>query len=170
MNNSDSFILIPGSVIDDGKLHGSYMILYSYILLLSQRSGYCFASNGYLARRFNKTPRTIGRWLSGLKELGYISIREEKNEENGRRQRRIYPRDTDKSVEGGMTGMSMANGQKCLRGYDKNVQQNNIRYNNINIYKREYISPTDPRYTLMSPTEDVASIEEKFMEAYTGER
>ena len=44
-----------------------------------------------------------------------------------------------------------------------------MHVNNINIYKRDYISPTDPRYTLMSPTGDIARIEEKFMEAYIGE-
>ena len=166
MNNSDSFIMIPASVLDDGKLSEPCKMLYGYIVLLAARPGYCFASNGYLARKFNKAPRTIVRWLSELRELGYIDICEGKNENTGRKQRRIYPRGDDRIVMGDVTEMSIGKGQKCHGGYDKNVQQNNIRYNNINIYKKDYISPTDPRYTLMSPTEDIAKIEQKFMEAY----
>ena len=169
MNNPNSFIMIPASVLDDGQLHEPCKMLYAYIVLLSTRTGYCFASNTHFARRFNRTERTIGRWLTELKESGYIRICEGKNETTGRKQRRIYPRGEDKNVTGDMTEMSIGSGQKCHGGYDKNVRHNNIKYNNINIYKKDYISPTDPRYTLVSPTGDIARIEEKFMEAYTGE-
>ena len=169
MNYSDQFIMIPASVLDDGKLPAPCKMLYGYIVLLSSRSGYCFASNGYFARQFSKTARTIGRWLSELKELGYITVCEGKNETTGRKQRRIYPRESDRLVMGTSTGMSKDHGKECHAGYDKNVMQNNIKYNNKNIYKRDYISPTDPRYTLMSPTKDIGRIEEKFMEAYISE-
>lgn len=169
MNNTDSFIMIPASVLDDGQLHEPCKMLYGYIVLLSTRTGYCFASNAHFARRFNKTERTIGRWLTELRESGYIKTCEGKNEVNGRKQRRIYPRDTDKNAGGDMTEMSGVSGQKCPGGYDTNVRHNNIKYNNINIYKRDYISPADPRYTLVSPTGDIARIEEKFMESYISE-
>ena len=166
MNNSDSFIMIPASVLDDGRLTESCKMLYGYIVLLSARSGYCFASNAHLASRFGRTARTIARWLTELKELGYIEICEGKNETTGRKQRSIYPRGDDRIVMGDVTEMSIGSGQKCHGRYDKNVMHNNIKYNNINIYKKDYISPTDPRYTLMSPTGDIAQIEQKFMEAY----
>ena len=41
--------------------------IYGLILALSQSKGYCFVSNTYLSKYFNKTTRSISKSISKLK-------------------------------------------------------------------------------------------------------
>ena len=58
--------------------------IYGLILYLSQTKGYCFVSNTYLSKYYNKTTRSISKSISKLKSENYILIKKEL-------ERRIYP-------------------------------------------------------------------------------
>lgn len=46
--------------------------LYSEITALSNKDGYCHASNGYFAKLYDLDNGTISRWVSLLEECGYL--------------------------------------------------------------------------------------------------
>lgn len=73
------YIIVTHSVYADRTLQDGAKLLYGLILSLSQKDGYCYAENSYLAETLNKDPRTIQLYLSSLKEKQYIYITHPKN-------------------------------------------------------------------------------------------
>ena len=49
-------------------------LLYAEITALLQMNGVCFASNKYFSTLYNKNKTTISRWISELKQKGFIKI------------------------------------------------------------------------------------------------
>lgn len=74
---------IPSHVCDDENLKDSEKLFYGLIASLTPKFGFCFASNAYLAQQSKCTIRQIQRMLGSLKELGYLII--EIEHENERR-------------------------------------------------------------------------------------
>lgn len=70
----ENWSIMPSKVRYDEKLKPMERILYCEITSLTHMSGYCFASNNYFAALYNVTPETISRYISHLKERGYIKI------------------------------------------------------------------------------------------------
>src|SRR3990167_3421298 len=66
--------IIPAFVRYNKSLTYLEKILYSEITALSNRSGYCYASNAYFSENFGNSDRTIQRSLKHLTELGFISV------------------------------------------------------------------------------------------------
>lgn len=66
--------------------------LYSEITALSNKDGYCRASNGYFAKLYEVDNGTISRWISTLEECGYLE-REIIYHEGTKqvKERRLYP-------------------------------------------------------------------------------
>jgi hypothetical protein len=48
--------------------------LYGDLVALTNKKGYCFATNGYMADTLQCTEITISNWLSKLKKSGHIAI------------------------------------------------------------------------------------------------
>lgn len=122
--------VIPSPVRYDEALTPSDKLLYGEISSLTNKFGYCFASNAYFAELYGLTERTIRRMLADLQENGYIRI-EDGN--GGRGRRRIYAGinplspaapNPDKNV--------LEPGQKCPGNPDKNVRRNNKYINQEN--------------------------------------
>lgn len=65
-------ILIPYEIIMDKRLTDFEKLLYGEIRILAKKNGYCFATNDYLAKRYNKDERTIRRALKKLNDYLYI--------------------------------------------------------------------------------------------------
>jgi DNA-binding MarR family transcriptional regulator len=78
--------VIPAPVRYDKLPHGA-KLLYGEIRSLCRRQGYCWASNGALARNFEVSPWTVSIWLKALEEHGHIAIEPAPKE---RAHRRIY--------------------------------------------------------------------------------
>ncbi len=74
-----SYIKIPLNIIEDKDLSSSAKILYGYLLLLTHRKGYCYASNDYLKEVLGISSRSITRLLRKLKNNHYISLKYEIN-------------------------------------------------------------------------------------------
>lgn len=93
-NRIGYYAVIPATVLFNKELKPNEKLLYAIITVLSNKEGYCYASNTYLAGLFNAKPHTISNWVSHLKEKGFVCLDMIKNEKGELIQRRIYPNDT----------------------------------------------------------------------------
>lgn len=109
----DGFVLIPNAILQDKNLSHTEMILYGYILNLSQKEWYCFASNPTLWEYITRDRFTVSKMISKLETLGLIKI------ENDWK-RKIYP----------MSKMTYPM-SKMTKGYVKNDNHNNITYKDL---------------------------------------
>ena len=66
--------IIPASVRYDPKLIPNAKLLYAEITALQEATGYCFATNQYLASLFGLKPATITTLLKNLADNGYIHV------------------------------------------------------------------------------------------------
>lgn len=90
MNNRPNyFSIIPAFVRYDTGLSANAKLLYSEITALANTRGYCYATNSYFAELYNTTKETISRWISQLKEKGFIRIIYEVLENNKEKVRKI---------------------------------------------------------------------------------
>ena len=130
MNNENKigyYAIIPATVLFNEKIKANEKLLYAIITVLSNKEGYCFASNSYLGKLLNAKPHTISKWVSHLKELGFVCLDMIKNEKGEIIQRRIYPNDTPYTIN--RTYPYSINGTE---GMSQKGQYNNIIDNNIN--------------------------------------
>lgn len=65
--------VIPASVLFSDDLRPNAKLLYGVVTLLQESSGYCYASNRYLANLFGLQPETITGLLNNLVEAGLIA-------------------------------------------------------------------------------------------------
>lgn len=118
------YAVIPAPVRYNKKLKYPERLLYGEITALSNRYGYCFASNKYFASLYDVVPETVSRWISHLKECGYIDVNIIKNENNQIIERRIYI--IDKINNTYCLNYQYSSCVKNQEGIDKKVKHNNI--------------------------------------------
>ena len=94
-----SYTPIPNALLVDKALTDSELRYYAIIVSLSYARGYCFMSNRQLGERLGKSIRTMQRIIDGLKEKGYVQVREYTDDE-GHIHREITPLARVKSVMG----------------------------------------------------------------------
>ncbi len=78
------YAVIPASVRYDPSLSANAKLLYGEITALCSEKGFCWASNSYFAKLYEKDGRTISRWISQLIEKGYIQAEIDKEKGNQR--------------------------------------------------------------------------------------
>ncbi len=83
------YAIIPAFVRYDEDLKPNEKLMYGEITSLSNKKGFCHASNRYFAELYKVHKNTISKWLSHLKEKGYIYITIIKNNNNEIIERRI---------------------------------------------------------------------------------
>lgn len=146
------FAIISGSLLNCQTIPATAKLLYASITTLTFGKGYCWASNQYLAQRFQWSERTVSRLIAQLQEAGFLKIVMVKDQETGQTERRIY---TDLSVawainqvgeagwtklSGGVDKTGEGGRQNCLGGVDKIVYQNNKRrINNTPVVPKEVV-------------------------------
>lgn len=117
------YSILTANVRYDNNLKANEKLLFSEITALSNKYGYCTASNKYFSNLFQADERSIRRWISNLKQHGYIKMNLiTKDKEIIAR--RIYP------MSGGGDRNVWGYGQKCPEGGDRNVLYNNTSNNN----------------------------------------
>lgn len=84
------WILIPPQIAEDENLSLSEKVLAGKIVGLTQKDGYCYASNAYLAHYLNTSIATIKRYIKKLKDSGFIRVEVERNDSKQVTERRIY--------------------------------------------------------------------------------
>lgn len=90
-------LFAPGDILDIEGIDPLDIVLYAIIYGLCKTTGYCFASNQYLANKLRLHPRSIQRTMKKLH--GFNLIRSETDGSN----RRIYLVRGDMGVMGGDT-------------------------------------------------------------------
>lgn len=143
------FAVITGPVLDDRVLADSAKLLYGRITSLSDREGYCWASNAYLSDLTGYGPRTISRLVAQLEERGHIETKMVPVSKKGGRERRIF---VGRRAAAGIDKIGNPR-QSCLDGVAKNGETS-IKCMDS---KRDNIPP-------ISPTEVFDAIE-----AYIGD-
>lgn len=128
------FAIIPANIRYDKDLKPNEKLLYSEITALTNKEGYCWATNKYFADLYNKTPETISRWISHLASKNYLKIKYKKSNQ---RVLTIKSIGIDKNVKGGMTKMSNI------------IINNNNKYNiKENNKKKKSFLPSEKRKDL----------------------
>ena len=85
-----AFGVIPNAILYDKRLKNGEKILYTFISSLSNKNGYCFASNAYLSEVVGVTKNTIKIYLKKLEDLNYINRSFKNGEDNDEVERKIY--------------------------------------------------------------------------------
>ena len=83
------YAIIPANVRYDKELKANSKLMYGEITALSNKEGYCWASNKYFAELYEVTPQAISNWIKLLEKKGYIKI-EYIREGKEIKQRNIY--------------------------------------------------------------------------------
>lgn len=159
------YSIIPATVRYDKRLKAYERLMFSEITALSNKYGYCTASNSYFASLYEVDKTTISRWINHLKNLGYLQTQMIKN---GRAvaSRRIYPnmdpvgRPCNTPIDRNATPIDQKINTlliKGSRGYtqkdqypidriakDNNTRVNNTRANTTSIINSNYA--TDSEY------------------------
>ena len=125
------YSIITADVRYDERLKPNEKLLYSEITALSNKYGYCTATNSYFSKLYRADKSTVSRWVSHLEKCGYVQVEQTRN---GKRimQRKIYPVATPL-----LTKRSIPYAQKDQYPIDKKVKGNITRVNTTSMNMRE---------------------------------
>ena len=126
------YAIIPATVRYDNNLKSAEKLLYGEITALANKNGYCYAKNKYFADLYNVTAVSVSRWISHLQELGYIETEIIRNKNKEIVSRKIYiPHISyiQKRQYPSYQKNQYPYVQKNTQGINKNVKDNNIKYN-----------------------------------------
>ncbi|MCE5093418.1 helix-turn-helix domain-containing protein [Staphylococcus chromogenes] len=124
------YSIITANVRYDNRLTDSEKLLFAEITSLSNKYGYCTASNGYFAKLYDVVKETISRRISKLAKLGYLHI-EIIREGNEVKQRKMYPLTQSSVPIDAKINTPIDNSVNTP--IDANVKENNTRFNNTSI-------------------------------------
>lgn len=74
MEHANYYSILTADVRYDKRLKPNEKLLFSEITALSNKRGYCNASNNYFARLYDVTNTTASNWVNHLKDCGYIDV------------------------------------------------------------------------------------------------
>lgn len=143
MNEQPSYYsIITANVRYDNRLTDSEKLLFAEITSLSNKYGYCTATNSYFARLYEVVKETISRRISNLTKYGYLKIETVKDGKQIK-QRKMYPL-TQSSIPIDVK-INTPIDNFVNTPIDANVKENNTSINNtsINNINRTDNSATD---------------------------
>lgn len=125
------YSILTANVRYDNRLKANEKLLYSEITALSNKYGYCTATNGYFSNLYEVSKTSISTWINNLKRCGYLEI-ETIYKDNSKEviQRKMYPQ----------TNPIKENLNRYSRKVEGGIKENlntpikeNFKDNNINI-------------------------------------
>lgn len=137
------YAILPATVRYDKELRYFDKIMYAEIAALSNKLGYCYASNSWLGKNYGITERSVSAAVTRLAEKGYISVNLERGQGMIGTSRKIFivPRvahdgtmvGVNKPNEGLEVGIpSLGTGTNVPVTTGTNVLTNSIKENSIN--------------------------------------
>ena len=75
MENPAYYGILPASIRYDKNLKPMEKIMYSELTALSNKNGYCNATNSYFAELYEVSKNTVSLWISDLEKAGYIKTK-----------------------------------------------------------------------------------------------
>ena len=111
------YATIPGYVRYDKDLKDKAKLLYGEITALSNKEGYCFASNNYFAELYEVSTQTIINMINNLVDKGYLErtiIYKEGTKEIEKRYLKIIEGGTQKILTRGTQKILTRGTQKFL--------------------------------------------------------
>ena len=114
-NEKPSFYaILPAHVRYEKRLKPAERLLFAEISALTNKFGYCTASNGYFAELYETKKETVSRWISHLSELGFVKLE------------MVYE---GKQIKGRKIWID----EKVMTPIDEKVKGNNTRLNNTRL-------------------------------------
>lgn len=145
------YAIIPASVRYDNRLKPNEKLLYGEMTALANKTGICYATNKYFAELYEVEVETISRWISHIKELGYIEVAiiyKNDTKEIDKRIIKINGTPIDKNVSTYIPENQEGYRQNNQDGIDKKIKENNTSINNTsnnikeNIKRKVFKKPT----------------------------
>lgn len=133
------FGIIPATVRYDKSLKANAKLLYSELTCLSEKDGYCYASNNYFAKLYEVAPSSISKWLKQLADKGYIKIEYKYNGKECTERKIFINTNAKGSVENQegidiqQEGIDIQQEGYCQIAKENNTRVNNTSINNINL-------------------------------------
>lgn len=90
MEQPSYYSILTANVRYDKELKANEKLLFSEITALSNRNGYCHATNKYFAQLYDKNSSTISDWINHLKQRGYLKVVMIKDDKQIK-ERRLFP-------------------------------------------------------------------------------
>ena len=75
MEKPNFYGIMPADVRYDKNLKPMEKIMYSELTALSNKNGYCNATNSYFAELYEVSKNTVSLWISDLEKAGYIKTK-----------------------------------------------------------------------------------------------
>ena len=120
------YYILPREIFDAKNIKSFDKILYTQILALTKKYGYCFATNHYFSKTHSVCKKTISNSISNLKKAGYIEVEFIANNNNCEK-RKIYI--TSKGVE---NKLYLGREQVSITGKEESYSDNKNRKNKRN--------------------------------------
>ena len=131
MEQPNYFGVLPAKVRYDDNLNSNAKLLFCELTALSNKEGYCFATNSYFAKLYKCSTRSISAWFSELQKYGYIHI--EIIKEKGTF-RKIYPlmdsAGVGMTVPTGTNEISNGGTNEISNGYEQPFHTKEYKENN----------------------------------------
>ncbi len=142
MNKKDDpsyYAIVPAKVRYCKQLTPNAKLLYGEITCLCNKHGYCWATNNYFAKLYDKDKMTISVWIRSLEKNGFIQCTIKTNN-----RRRIYIVEHIEKSIGGYRKTRRGGIEKSIGSYN-NTRKNNKKENHKLPAKqvRSSLCPTD---------------------------
>ena len=124
------YTILPAEIRLDKRLSAFEKILYSDILALANKKGYCYATNQYFAKTYQMSISSISNAISKLVELDFIKrIYEYKDNTKMIERRKLYVQINHNTS---IKNLPYPQVENTKQGIGENCKDNNININNIN--------------------------------------
>lgn len=148
--NIGYYSIIPATILYNRNLKANQKILYAVITSLSNKEGYCFASNKYLANKLNVGANTVSGWITDLRRKNFVRVELIRNNKQEIIQRRIYIKDIPYNFY-----KEYPYTKKEEEGIPQKWEENNIINNNISTHTLSKIEYQDKVFLYAYEYEDL---------------
>ena len=123
------YAIIPADVRYDTDLPPMAKLLYGEITCLTQKNGFCWATNSYFAELYGMSKDRISKLIGILEKKGYITVHVERNEK-----KEVVKRYIKLSVAEITIPSDINNDSPTVKNNEENnINLNNTRLNNTSI-------------------------------------